>query len=144
MVIGGVCWGGVQVTVFLISWAELVKENCTSAALMHCCTLSRWWIILSAAKVYLMAIVLHSRMHLIFARYWWTLILITSWAKLRNVYLVNRLLKPLYEVEGLSSFHLSLSLSLSPSPWHFSSPVIGQHKKCCLVIGYNVSSISSP
>ena len=28
--------------------------------------------------------------------------------------------------------------------WHFSSPVIGRHKKCCLVIGYNVSSISSP
>ena len=25
--------------------------------------------------------------------------------------------------------------------WHFSSPVIGRHKKCCLVIGYNVSNI---
>jgi hypothetical protein len=36
-------------------------------------------------------------------------------------------LKTLYEVEGLSSFQFSLSLSLSLSG-HFSSPVIGRHR----------------
>ena len=40
------------------------------------------------------------------------------------------------------TFALPESPSLPLSPWHFSSPVIGRHKKCCLVIGYNVSNIT--
>ena len=30
---------------------------------------------------------------------------------------------------------------ISPSPWHFSSPVIGRHRSVCLVIGFNVSEM---
>ena len=36
----------------------------------------------------------------------------------------------------MSRFSPSLPIS-----WHFLSPVIGRHKKCCLMIGYNVSEM---